>query len=121
MICPIVCGPLGVERGRKIAENSEQVTFREYFQIPPAARLDREPAIEEPEFFGPLRDLLIRTWNRISDGSYGDSPFGFTSPDIPSSALLALTYLNCPNNAPALIHRRRSDWKPLFERIVREG
>ena len=121
LMCPIVCGPVGVEMGRQIAANSDHVTFREYFQIPPAACLERERAVEEPEFFEQLRDLLARTWDRINDGSHGDSRFGFTNGDVPSPALLTITHLNCPNNAPALIHRRRSDWKPLFERIVREG
>lgn len=120
LICPIVAAPMGVAKGRSIQDRSTHIKFREHFQIPPAACLEPEKQDGEPVFFEPLRQLVRHTWDRIKTGEYGDSPFGFCPPGMTVPASLALTYLNCPNNTPPLVHRKTSNWEPLFPRLVRE-
>lgn len=126
LICPIVAASKGVKVGKQIAAESPHIagsphiTFREYFQIPDRATIPRTPMDGEPHFLAKLRDMIYGTWPRLENGSYGDGPFGFSSPDSVEPGSLVLTFLNCPNNVPPFVHRSMVAWEPLFPRLVRE-
>jgi hypothetical protein len=120
LICPVVAAGTGVDIGKKIEVDSPHISFREYFRIPALATVPRTPKDDEPHFLADLRDVIYRTWPRLMNGSTGDGPFGFSPPGSEEPGSLVLTFLNCPNNVPPLVHRTTVDWESLFPRLVRE-
>ncbi len=116
LICPIIAAETGVTRGKSIEMASPHISFKECFRIPPAATISSDPVHQEPEFMPDLRKLINDTWSRLTTSARGDRPFGFLN-----SGSLVLTYMNCPNNVPPLLHRRMAKWEPLFPRVSREG
>ena len=118
LLCPIIVAQEGFDIGMEIEKANEHIVFREHFRVPQSAtvsdvsRADDDPAIVS------IGELITRTWPRLKNSKSYDKPFGFQN-----SGSLLLTYLNCPNNVPPLIHRQidgDDGWEPLFPRVVRE-
>ena len=124
LICPIIAANEGCMKGEAIQVKSDnRITFSPHFRIPIAATLGPEATQQdEPDVFSAARVLVTDTWQRLKRPLSYDKAFG-----IGNLGLLVLTYLNCPNNVPPLIHRMTdaSDsnrrWIPLFPRAVRES
>jgi hypothetical protein len=116
LICPIVAAEEGVKKGQSIASETRHISFKEFFRIPLAATISEDARHQEPWFMEALRQLIHDTWDRLRTQDRGDTPFGFLG-----SGALVLTYMNCPNNVPPLLHRKTLTWDPLFPRVSREG
>lgn len=119
LLCPVIVAQEGFKVGVAIAKANKHIVFREHFRIPSTATIDEVASVDgEPEIFALIRELITRTWPRLKTSKPYDKPFGFEN-----SGSLLLTYLNCPNNVPPLIHRQadgEDGWEPLFPRVVRE-
>ena len=119
LLCPIIVAQEGFNVGTEIAKANKHIVLREHFRIPPTATIGEiSSADAEPEIFAAIRELITRSWPQLKNSKPYDKPFGFEN-----SGSLLLTYLNCPNNVPPLIHRETpgdDGWEPLFPRVVRE-
>ena len=122
LLCPIVVAPAGVERWvneLKPRGDMTHVSFSPLFVIPQNATIPMVPSagdelIEVKKF----RELLQRTWHQVEGKSpdnqlYG--PFGFGH-----FGSLVLSYRNCPDNVPPLVHYDGDMWNSLFPRVPRE-
>ncbi len=120
LLCPLIVAPEGVEAGIKMALGN--VTFQPVFCISNAASIGENPIENEPEIVSRLRELLPRLFEKVN-GTHPEHhlnehirPFGFLN-----KGTSLLTYLNCPNNVPPIVHHQSDTWTPLFRRSEREG
>jgi hypothetical protein len=119
LLCPMLIAPDGVKEGNKLANS--HLKFEPLIPLSPEATI---PAVaprgsHEPRFLPKLRGTLKHLYVKV----YGQNPtqqlygpFGFGD-----TGSLLLTYLNCPDNVPPLIHHKSDTWEPLFRRASREG
>jgi len=121
LLCPLIVAPEGMNVGTTMANGN--VTFQPVFCISNAASIGKDPTEDEPELVSRLRDLLPRLFDKVRGTDVENhmedyiGPFGFK--DKGSSLL---TYLNCPNNMPPIVHHQSDTWTtPLFRRSEREG
>ncbi len=121
LLCPIVVAPAGVDTWNRELKQFTHFSFAPLFLIPDNATLPEKKTVNSVESAEAhaFRILLKKTWSKVkgSDPSsqlYG--PFGFG--DFGS---LVLSYLNCPDNVPPLVHYESDKWKSLFPRLSREG
>ena len=123
LLCPIVVAPAGVDRWLdelKPFPEYAHFSFEPLFVIPANATLPmkrgRQP---EPVEVREFRALLKQTWPQVQGthpSSQLYSEFGFGN-----FGSLVLSYLNCPDNVPPLVHYEGDQWQPLFPRVPREG
>ena len=79
------------------------------FILPDECLVQRVPPTSESDEIRDLRDII----NRRDGGNLG---YGF------DYGTLVLSYLNCPDNVPWIVHKRTDDLpEPLFPRASREG
>ncbi len=122
LLCPIVVAPAGVRTWLdNLKPYNSHMTFSPLFVIPPNATLPEvAPTIGEHPLSNQFRTLINDTWNAVQGSNPSpqlqDGPFGFGR-----FGSLVLSYLNCPDNVPALVHYESECWKPLFPRVSREG
>ena len=121
LLCPLLVAPDGVNRWHtEIKTMGKNLHFDPLVVIPPNAMIpkDRSPNTEPTELQR-FRQLLTRTWGKV-EGTHPDnqlySEYGFGN-----LGSLVLTFLNCPDNAPPLIHYDSDQWRSLFPRNPREG
>jgi hypothetical protein len=121
LLCPMLIAPDGVITGRRLATLYDNLTFEPLMTLPAEATVPEAAprGSHEPPFIQKLRTLLERLWEQVRGGNptqqlYG--PFG-----LGGSGSLLLTYLNCPDNVPPIIHHKSDSWEPLFRRASREG
>jgi len=121
LLCPIVVAPVGVTEGERLANHSSQLSFAPLFVVPSCATLPEVPTVgmNEPKDFPAMRLLVNNFWSQVQ-GTNPDpqlyTPFGFGS-----TGSLVMTYFNCPDNVPPLVHHFSDTWKPLFRRLYREA
>lgn len=121
LLCPIIIAPLGVETGKQIVSANTRVSFSPMFVLPRSATVPTSIPIDdsEPQELSNLRMIAVRTYQQV-EGSIPDrqlhGPFGFRD-----TGSLVMTYLNCPDNVPPLIHHLSDTWEPLFRRMYREA
>ena len=121
LLCPLIVAPDGMDTGTEMVDGN--VSFQPIFCLSNAASIGPEPLENEPELASRLRDLLPRLFQKVN-GTVPDNrmstyigPFGFKH-----KGTSVLTYLNCPNNVPPIVHHRSDTWMmPLFRRSEREG
>ena len=122
LLCPIVVAPSGVDRWTnelKPRPDMGHVSFSPLFVIPPNATIPMTPSTgNELTEIKVFRELLERTWDQVEGQNpanqlYG--PFGFGH-----FGSLVLTYRNCPDNVPPLVHYDGDQWSSLFPRVPRE-
>jgi hypothetical protein len=120
LVCPIIVAPDGNTQGLRIEHDYAHITYRPLFVIPPTALLPATaPLTTEPVILRRMRRLLVKLWSQVEGAQptqqlYG--PFG-----LGEFGSLVLTYLNCPDNVPPLVHHQSDTWRPLFPRSSREG
>jgi hypothetical protein len=122
LLCPMIAAHEGCEAGASLHESSPHIDFQELYRIPMSARLPQSDSEgdADPELAA-TSQLIRQTWDRLARPEPYDKPFGFGD-----AGLLVLTYLNCPNNVPPIIHRQsessdsQPSWIPLFPRAIRE-
>lgn len=119
LLCPMIVAPRGVDAGHRLAKG--HISFAPLFPIPNDITVpkDAPSARKEPPFLAKLRKTINRLWGEVQGRNptqplYG--PFGFGD-----TGSLLLTYLNCPDNVPPIIHHKSDSWDPLFQRSSREG
>lgn len=120
LLCPLIVAPSGVAMGEELAKRIRHLRFAPTFVVPPSATLPADfPGIHEPEEISNIRAVAIRFWTQVQ-GASPDlqlyEPFGFQN-----TGSLVMTYFNCPDNVPPLIHHLSSTWEPLFRRLYREA
>ena len=118
LLCPIIVAQEGFNVGMEIERANKHIVFREHFRVPQSATVSDVASADDEPAIASIRELITRTWPRLKNSKSYDKPFGFQN-----SGSLLLTYLNCPNNVPPLIHRQidgDDGWEPLFPRVVRE-
>lgn len=122
-ICPMIAAHEGCLAGAELHDKSPHIDVQELYRISASARLPQGDAEADVDAeLTATSQLILKTWDRIRRPEPYDKPFGFGN-----AGLLVLTYLNCPNNVPPIIHRQSepSDsqpaWLPLFPRAVRES
>jgi hypothetical protein len=121
LLCPIIVANAGNKLGAKIQRAESHITYSPQFITPSATYIPKtaNKKAPEPQCFRKMRNLLTRLWG-IVRGTVPTqplySPFGFG--DVGS---LVLTFLNCPDNVPPLLHHKSDSWDPLFMRSSREG
>ncbi len=121
LLCPLIVAPEGTEVGEELAKGN--MTFQPVFRIPDAAVIGENESVNEPALISKLRDLLPRLFD-VVNGTVPEEqmedyigPFGFLN-----KGTSLLTYLNCPNNVPPIVHHHSNTWTtPLFRRSDREG
>lgn len=121
LLCPIVVAPIGATEGERLAANSSHLSFAPLFVVPPSATLPENIPIggSDPTELSRMRSIAIRLYAQVQ-GSVPDpqldGPFGFGS-----TGSLVMTYFNCPDNVPPLVHHLSDTWMPLFRRLYREA
>ena len=121
LLCPLIVAPDGMKIGAKMAKGN--VAFQPVFCISDTATIGQDPVENEPELVSRLRELLPRLYDKVN-GTVPENhmedyikPFGFQN-----KGASLLTYLNCPNNVPPIVHHQSDTWTtPLFRRSEREG
>ena len=121
LLCPLIVAPEGMDVGAKMANGN--VTFQPVFCISNAASIGKDPTENESELVSRLRDLLPRLFGKVNgtvpENQLKDYIGAFGFKDRGTSLL---TYLNCPNNVPPIVHHQSDTWTtPLFRRSEREG
>jgi hypothetical protein len=119
LLCPILVAKQGVEMGTQLANSILHLTFEPVFPIPKEAAIPAtRSSSEEPRFFSSLRQAFTRLHDRVrgNNPTQNFSPFGFRD-----TGSLIMTYLNCPDNVPPIIHLKSDTWAPLFRRNPRGG
>lgn len=119
LICPMIVAPEGVKKGNELAKGN--ISFQPVYCVQEQSgvpEIARKGARELP-FFGAIRKSLLRLYGQVegkhpTQPLYG--PFGFGD-----TGSLLLTYLNCPDNVPPVVHHLSDTWSPLFQRSPREG
>ncbi|MHC4878810.1 MAG: phosphoribosyltransferase [Planctomycetota bacterium] len=121
-ICPMIAAEEGCTAGRELTKTHPHIEFQEYYRISSSARLrPSDPDYELDDELMAVCDVIDSTWERLNRPEPYDKPYGFGNMGI-----LLLTYLNCPNNVPPIVHRDVNDsgskgqWIPLFPRAIRE-
>lgn len=121
LICPLIIAPDGVntwkiklEPHRKYAH----IKFDPLFVIPTNATLPRDFPDSHPSQLREIHRLANDTCANVLGGPTGSTEGAFGFGDFGS---LVLTYLNCPDNVPPLIHHASEHWCPLFPRNSRES
>jgi hypothetical protein len=121
LLCPLIVAQEGVKAGEKLAKGN--MAFQPVFRIPDAAMIGENESVDEPVLVSKLRDLLPRLFDAVNgtvlERQLKDhiGPFGFLN-----KGTSLLSYLNCPNNVPPIVHHQSDTWTtPLFRRSEREG
>lgn len=121
LLCPMLVASEGLKAGNELAAKHSHVKFDSLFPLPAEAAVPQSPSAssKEPRFIVELRQFISRIWPQVhgtksTQRLYG--PFGFGD-----TGSLLLTYLNCPDNVPPIIHHKSETWQPLFQRSSREG
>jgi hypothetical protein len=122
LICPMISADEGCQAGKSLKKPYPHIDFEEYYRISSSARLSRSTD------GGHVHDdslavckVIDSTWERLKRPERYDKPYGFGDMGV-----LVLTYLNCPNNVPPILHRDVDNgasgghWIPLFPRAIRE-
>ena len=119
LLCPMIVAPTGVEKGKGFAKGN--LSFSPVFCVPEQIGVRRKARKvgTEPPFFLTLRKVLPQLFGLVEGSQptqplYG--PFGFGE-----TGSMLLTYLNCPDNVPPIVHHHSDSWSPLFRRSSREG
>lgn len=123
LLCPMIVAPRGFEVGEALVKgtHAKNLSFAPIFIVPPSATLPEVAPIgnREPDELANLRGIAVRFWQQVQ-GSNPDpqlyTPFGFNS-----TGSLVMTYFNCPDNVPPLVHHLSDTWTPLFQRLYREA
>ena len=123
LLCPVVVAPAGVKRWIDDLQprgDMSHVSFSPLFVIPPNATIPMTASAgNEFTEIEDFRELLHRTWGQVKgrnpDDQLFDGPFGFGR-----FGSLVLTYRNCPDNVPPLVHYDGDQWNSLFPRVPRE-
>lgn len=121
LLCPIIVAPAGVERWHQELQLSfGNLAFDPLFVIPQNATIPKQRGPQsEPSEIQRFREVLRNTWRQVR----GRNP----SPQVRSAfgygefGSLVLSFLNCPDNVPPLIHYEGDQWHALFPRLSREG
>jgi len=122
LICPMISADEGCQAGNVLTKNYPNIEFQECYRISSFARL--RPSKADGNLHGDLLavcNVIDSTWERLKRLEPYDKPYGFGDMGI-----LVLTYLNCPNNVPPILHRMTDgaasagQWIPLFPRAIRE-
>ena len=120
LLCPMIVAQSGVVAGEALVKNIGHFAFSPTFVVPPSATLPENPpgGLLEPVEITNMRAIAFRFWAQVQ-GSDPDSqlygPFGFGN-----TGSLVMTYFNCPDNLPPLVHHLSDTWTPLFQRLYRE-
>lgn len=112
LVIPLVCCPVGRERGLSIAREDPLLTFEAVLSLKEDLFVSAEPRIGEPEEFADARrlsDLLKEKFGR--DFMY---PLGWHL-----TGALVVLHTNTPDNTLPLIHDEGDGWKAIFPRISR--
>jgi hypothetical protein len=119
LLCPMIVARGGVAFGESLAKG--HINFAPSFMVPASATLPESAPIDfnEAEELSNLRTIAIRFWQQVQ-GTDPDpqlyEPLGFKN-----TGSLVMTYFNCPDNVPPLIHHLSDTWEPLFRRMYREA
>jgi hypothetical protein len=109
LIVPLLLAPEGWDVAKGITKKYKHIQCEPLFILPEPCLLRRVAVGGESDEFASLREIVVRRFG-------GD--FGFGG----DYGTLALSYLNCPDNVPSLIHHRTTHWPySLFPRATREG
>ncbi|QDU12926.1 hypothetical protein CA11_07070 [Gimesia maris] len=121
LLCPIVVAPEGNKVGKQLSACNSHIDYIPRFPISTdmVVASSPVPGSREPKFFKKLRKTITKLWGPVKGKKstqplYG--PFGFRG-----TGSLLLTYLNCPDNVPPIVHHKSDAWDPLFQRASREG
>ena len=107
LFVPLVICERGLEQ---LVRKHPEFDIRPALVIPRQVHVERTPNAHEPTFVSGLRDAIQHTHTAI-----GEPAFGFRD-----TGVLAVMYTNCPDNAPAILWKKTSNWRPLFPRASRE-
>ncbi len=121
LLCPVIVAPAGVDRWhQELKPNYGNFAFEPLFVIPENATIPKQRGSKsEPYELQRFREVLTKTWAQVrglkpSDQLYSEFGFG-------DFGALVLSFLNCPDNVPPLIHYEGDQWHALFPRLSREG
>ncbi|MCY2962496.1 MAG: hypothetical protein NT069_02385 [Planctomycetota bacterium] len=122
LICPMISADEGCKAGKQLRKQYSHLDFQEYYRISSSARLRPRTADGEiHKDLAAVSEIIESTWELLKRPENYDKPYGFGDMGI-----LVLTYLNCPNNVPPILHRMADEtasagkWMPLFPRANRE-
>lgn len=113
MLCPLVCGPKGVQAGERLEKKYPNLRFAPILRIPDDALIHVTAQPGEPPIFEEIRRLVLKTSGKLAPNNQ-PSPFGFKK-----VGALVVMYSNCPNNTLPVIHNDSEGWQALFPRIRR--
>ena len=118
LITPIISAPKGLRTGNLLA--SKSTTFEVEYPLPSSSCIAEVAASgsKEPALTSKARKLFTRYWNQTAGNKATQPLYGPFGCDGVGS--LVLTYLNCPDNVPPILHHKSDSWKPLFQRASRE-
>jgi hypothetical protein len=121
LVLPLIVCPKGIEQGIELEKDCSNVTFEPLIRIPEESCVSHSQKYQETEFFNEVRQLLLRSYSKVSGQTLwphvGDphSPFGYRK-----TGSLTVLFSNCPDNTLPIIHHQYESWEPLFPRSARQ-
>jgi hypothetical protein len=122
LILPLIVCPGGAECGASVAKKYRtHVSFSSVITLRKNVFVNVTPNDGEDELFPAIRDLVERTYERVSGRKWPPDdyfkpygPFGFSD-----TGGLFVSYSNCPDNTLPIVHHSSATWHPLFPRATR--
>ena len=120
LLCPMIVAPGGFNVGKQLS-NNPHIDFIPRFSISPEMVVSNvaQSGLKESKFITNLRKTISSLWGPVQGKTPTQNlfgPFGFQK-----TGSLLMTYLNCPDNVPPIVHHKSDEWDPLFRRASREG
>ena len=116
LFVPLIASEEGVKKYSPMRQRYPQFSFEPASTIPRIMHVYRSPTDGEPELFKRVRDIAVRTFDRVRDKKKKPVyPLGFSG----HYGLLLVQYTNCPNNTVPLIWHESDAWRALFPRVSR--
>jgi hypothetical protein len=111
-LVPLFIAPQGDRRVRQLLKTLvyAHVAYEPIFVLPHECLVDETPAEEDSSEIREFREVN----NRLFKDRFGEGLFGFGK----TYGTLVLTYANCPDNVPPIVHNGKH---ALFPRASREG
>lgn len=120
LVVPLINCPKGISKFKILSSKYPRLTISSVVELSEKSLILKNPSSIESELFGRIRELIKRTYLKVTNGIDSDSgiepysPFGFKE-----TGGLVVMFSNTPDNSLPIIYWESKSWNPLFKRHSR--